>query len=142
MFFQSFDILQDGLDYEFVAEFRIDHDVVERAVRPLLAEVVTDEIGAVAIDFGDELLRFFFGFADGSDAADFFFVRSVDENVEGVGAVTQEIGCATADDDAIAARSDVFNDFLQHLDHTISVEDAGPTDSEGALITAARLNFE
>src|SRR5271156_3949678 len=55
-------------------------------MRPLLAEVVADEFGAVAIDFGDELLRFFFCFADGFDAADFFFVGGVDENVERVGA--------------------------------------------------------
>ena len=108
----------------------------------MFAEIVADEIGAVAVHFGDELLRFFFGFADGFDAPDFFFVGSVDENMECVRAIAQEVGCAAADDDAIAARGDVFNDFLQHFDHAIGVEDPGPTDSESALITAACINFE
>jgi hypothetical protein len=36
MLFQGFDILQDRFDYEFIAEFAIDHDVVERAVVRLL----------------------------------------------------------------------------------------------------------
>src|SRR5580700_1863137 len=103
---------------------------------------MADEIGAVAVHFGDELLRFFFGFAYGFDAADFFFVGCVDENVEGIGAVAQKIGCAAADDDAITARSDIFYDFLQHFDHAIGVEDPGPTNSESALVTAARVNFE
>ena len=124
MLFEGFDVLQDGLDYEFVAEFGIDHYVVEGAVGPLLAEIVADEIGAVAIYLSDKLLGFFFGFADGFDAADFFLVGGVDENVECVGAIAQEVGCATADNDAIAAGGYVFNYFLQHFDHAIGVEDA------------------
>ncbi len=111
-------------------------------MRPLFAEIVADEIGSVAIYLGDELLRFFFGFADGFDAPDFFFVGSVDENVEGVGTIAQEVGSAAADDDAIAARGDVFNDFLQHFDHAIGVKDPGPADSKRPFVTAARVNFE
>ncbi len=111
-------------------------------MRPLLAEIVADEIGAVAIDLGDQLLRFFFRFADGFDAADFFFVGSVDENVEGVGAIAQEVGCAAADDDAIAARGDVFDHFLQHFDHAIGVEDPRAAESERSFVTAARIDFE
>ena len=142
MLFEGFDVLQDGLDYEFVAEFGVDHYVVERAVGPLLAEIVADEISAVAIYFGDKLLRFFFGFADGFDAADFFLVGGVDENVEGVGTIAQEVGGAAADDDAIAARGDVFNYFLQHLDHAIGVENAGVAEAERSFVAAARVDFE
>jgi hypothetical protein len=36
MLFEGFDLLQDRFDYEFIAEFAIDHDVVERAVVRLL----------------------------------------------------------------------------------------------------------
>jgi hypothetical protein len=108
----------------------------------LLAEIVADEFGAVAIDFGYELLRFFFRFADGFDAADFFFVGCVDENVEGVGAVAQEVGLAAADDDAIAARGDVVNHSVQHFNHAIGVEYPGAADSERAFVAAARVNFE
>src|ERR1700733_7940169 len=142
MLFQGFAVLQDRFDYELIAEFGIDHDVVERAVRPLLAKIVADEIGAAAGPFGAGLPRFFFRFADGFDAADFFLVGSVDENVEGIWAVAQKIGRATADDDAIAARGNVFNDFLQHLDHAVGVENARVAQTERSFITAARINFE
>src|ERR1700733_4381484 len=142
MLFQGFDILQNRFDYELIAEFGIDHNIVERAVRPLLAEIVADEIGAVAVHFGDELLGFFFRFADGFDATDFFLVGSVDENVEGIWAVAQKIGRAAANDDAIAARGNVFNDFLQHLDHAVGVENARVAQTERSFITAARINFE
>src|SRR5271168_4707164 len=142
MLFQGFDVLQDRFDYEFVPEFGVDHNVVEGAVGPFLAEIVADELGAVAIYLGDQLLGFFFGFADGFDAADFFFVGGVDENVEGIGAFAQKVGCAAADDDAIAARGDVFNDFLEHLDHAIGVKDAGVAEAERSFITAARIHFE
>ena len=70
---------------------------------PLLAEVAADELGALAINFFYQLRGFLFGFSQGHDATDFFFVGGEDEGVESVGAIAEDVGGAAADDDAITA---------------------------------------
>src|SRR5690242_9488943 len=61
--FQRGDVLQNHFDHVFVAEFGVDHQVVERAVGPIGIEVVPDKRGALAVDVVVELKSFLFGLA-------------------------------------------------------------------------------
>ncbi len=135
-------MLKHGLDHELIAEFGVDHQVVEGAVGPLGVEIVADEGGALAVNFTDELQRFLFGFADRFEAADFFVNRGVGEEVEGVATAAKKIGGAAAHDDALAARSDILDDVVKSGDHAIGVEGGALGDGKRAFVTAAGVHLE
>ncbi len=59
-----------------------------------------------------------------------------------VGTIAQEIGRAAAHDDGFAPGSDVLDDLLQGGDHLVGVKAGAVAERKGALVAAARVNFE
>ena len=136
--------MQDRVDHQLVTELRIDHQVVERAVWPYLAEVAADERGALCVNFFDELRCFLLTFSEGHHAADFFFGRRKDENVERVGAVLQNERRAAAQDDAVAARGDIRHNLAQDAHHAVRVEHTSRVaiHRQMPLVASSRVHFE
>jgi hypothetical protein len=60
-FFQRSDVLQNHFHDVFISKFRVDHQVIKRTVGPVGVEIVTNERGALAVDFIYELQGFLFG---------------------------------------------------------------------------------
>ena len=141
-FFERGDVLQNHLNDVFITEFRVDHQVIERAVRPVGVEVVADERGTLAVDIVNELQRLFFAFADRFEAADLFIQRRVGKNVEAIPSVTEEIGRAPADDNGFAARSYIFHNLVKGLDHAVGVEGGVFPDRKRSLIASPRVYLE
>jgi hypothetical protein len=79
--------VNDGL----IADRRIDHGVVNGAVRPFDVEILLDEIDALAVNDIHELLGFLLTFAASQEAAHFIFSGSVKKHAQGVGAASQKM---------------------------------------------------
>jgi hypothetical protein len=62
--FKGGDVLENHFDDVFIAEFGIDHDVVEPASGPLGSKIVANELGPFRINFLDQFLRFFPAFPE------------------------------------------------------------------------------
>src|SRR5690348_16382557 len=132
-------MLHDGVDDTLIAEFRVDHQIVERARGPFLAEIVANEGGAFAIDLREEFASLFFVLAEQAQAMELLVHGRVDEKMSGVGAIAQNPRAAAADDDAVAARGDVVDDALEHHDHLVRVK---ALDGKRAFVAAAREDVE
>src|SRR5437016_4599311 len=87
-----------GGDDILIAHGRVDHHVVERAGRPIGAEVVFDEFDALPVDIIHQFFRFFVALADLSQSANLFGAGSVEENMESIGTLPQEIRGASSDE--------------------------------------------
>ena len=85
---------------------------------------------------------FFFTFALGAQAADFFLERGIDEDVEGVGAILQIVGGAAAHDDALASRGGASDDAFADLPDAVGVRNIGVGSVHAAFVAAVHKPFE
>src|SRR5258708_40138671 len=79
--------MNDGL----IADRRIDHSVVNGAVRPFDAEILLDEIDALAVNGIHELLGFLLTLAASQEAAHFIFSWSVKKHTQRVLAAPEKM---------------------------------------------------
>ena len=134
-------VLQDHLDHVFVAKFRVNHRVIERAARPFRTEVVANEGGTLGIHFGDQLGSFLLGLSECSNPANFFLSRRVDEHVESVRMVAQNVRRAAPHDNAVSSRGDVLHYLVQHRYHLVRVKARSRTlQRKRSLVAASRKN--
>ena len=76
--FDRFPEPKNRLDYGFLANGSVEHDVIQGLHRPFNVEVALDEIDAIAIDCVHKLLRFPFRLAARHNAPNLVFPRGIE----------------------------------------------------------------
>jgi len=125
-----------------IANRRIDHAVVNGAVRPFDFEILLDEIHALAVYRVHELQRFGLTLAAGQEAPHFVFSRSVEKHAQGVRAVAEKMLCSPSDDDRVSGLSGMLHNALGKLQNCFAVDQVELVGIEAAFVTSAQKGFE
>src|SRR5579864_328248 len=113
--------MKDRLNGHFIPNSRVDHEVEELSGRPFYVEILLDVCRTVLIHGLDKLNSFVFGFARGDQPMYLLLKRSVDEDMQSVGALVEMVGCAAPNDNRIAFLSNVRNHLLRDLSNAIGI---------------------
>src|SRR5207248_7609776 len=94
---------QNGRDDVFISDSSVDHQVIERARRPVGAKVMFDEKHALAINGINQVFGIVQALSQILKTTEFVASRRVEKHVKYVWTFPQKIWRATANDHAIAA---------------------------------------
>src|SRR5208282_4859936 len=120
--FERLHAVQDGGDYVLVPDYRVDHQVIEGAHRPVGIEVVFDVRDPLLVHVLHQVLGLLQALAHLQQAANFFLVRSIGKDAEGIVAFAQEKRGATADNHRVAFGRNRAHDLAHHGHHAIGIE--------------------
>ena len=96
---------QDDFQNGVVSHGGIDHHFVLSHIRPLFAEIAFYKRRTLMVDAQQQIFSLAMALAERADAADLLVPGRIDEDAQRVRAITEEIGRASADYDAITARA-------------------------------------
>src|SRR5260370_28028870 len=97
MRFEHLHAVQNRSDYVLVPDYRIDHQVIKAAGRPVGVEVVFDVGDPLLVHVRHQVFRLVAALADCRQAANLFVMRSIGEDTESVLTLTQEERSASTD---------------------------------------------
>src|SRR5437016_4064879 len=137
-FYEIQNHVNDGL----IANRGIDHGVVNGAIRPFDAEILLDEIDALAVNGIHELPGFLLALATSQQAPHFILSRSVKKHTQRIWAVPEKMLGPPSDDDGVSGLRCVLNDSLCNLQNGFAVHDVQFVCIEAAFITPAQKGFE
>ena len=105
----------------FLAQLRVDHEVIKIRIFPVSAEVPLDIVRASSIGGLNQLSDFRWDIHPLRNATDARFPWGVNEDVKGLGTALQHALRSAADNNAIAFRGRIRNEFLGESGHSPSV---------------------
>src|SRR5882672_810267 len=117
----GFHEVQNHVNDGLIADRRIDHSVVNGAVRPFDAEILLYEIDALAVNGIHELLGFLLTFAASQEAAHFIFSGGVEKHTQRVWAASQKMLRPPSNDDGVSRLSGVLNDAFCNFQNGFAV---------------------
>src|SRR5262245_23249003 len=101
MLFVRRDAVENGSNDSLVSYPGIHHQVIETPARPVLVEILLDEISASAVDVFNEACGLSRLGAASNQPLNLVLVRGVDEHVKCIRVIFQKEGGATPDNDAV-----------------------------------------
>src|ERR1700733_12533033 len=105
---------------------------------PLDLEVLPDIRGPVLVHRPGQLTSLVLALAEVTQPADFFFQRSIDENVKSIRPRLKIIGRAAADDHAITLSSRLADHLLGRFANIVGIHHLHPLSIQGAFEAAAQ----
>src|SRR5215469_9444001 len=102
--------IQNDVDYGIIPQRRIQHAVIDSAIRPFDVEILLNEISAFAVDSIDEVQSLLLALAARQQAPHLVLSLSVQKKAQSIGSVSQKLLRAPAYDDAVSP-------FPSMLDH-------------------------
>ena len=133
---------QDSLHRPRITQAGIDHEMETMTVGPFDAEILLDEIDALAINGIHELLGFLLAFAASQEAADFILSGSVKKDTQGVWTAPEKVLGPSPDDDRISGLSGVLNDAFGNLQDGFAVNHIQLVGIEAAFVTSTEKGLE
>src|ERR1700722_3768763 len=135
---EGFHKIQNDFEGSLLADRRINHGVVNGAVRPFDVEILLQKISALPINRIHKLFGIFLAFAAGHEAPQFIFSGSIEKHPQRVRAVSEKLLRPPSDDDGVSCFRGVLNDTLCNFQNTFGVDQVELVSIEASLITPAQ----
>src|SRR5580700_696145 len=110
------------MNYIFVADFGIDHGVVDRPAGPFDFEILGDEISSFLVNGVHKLDGFLLAFASTDHPAYFFFPGGIKKDTQHILAVSEEMLRSSSNDNAVSGARGMLDNFLRKFENAFAVD--------------------
>src|SRR6201982_878769 len=114
--------VENDLNGYFISHSGIDHQVKTVSSGPVEVEILVYEGGAVSVHNLGEFQGFLLTLPGSLQASHPFLKRRVNENMKGVGPLAQIISRPSADNHAVARRSDFRHELLHDFTNAFRID--------------------